>query len=50
MPNDDRVGNKKQEKIEKYQDLRQEIAYLWGIKMVLVIPIVIGALGMISQN
>ena len=50
MPNDDRVGSKEQEKIEKYQDLRQEIAHLWGMKKVQVIPIVIGALGMISQK
>ena len=50
VPNDDGVGSKEQEKIEKYQDLRQEIAHLWGMKKVQVIPIVIGALGMISQK
>ena len=50
VPNDNRVGSKEQEKIEKYQDLRQEIAHLWGMKKVQVIPIVIGALGMISQR
>ena len=50
VPNDDRFGSKEQGKIEKYQDLRQEIAHLRGMKKVQVIPIVIGALGMISQK
>ena len=50
VPNDDKVGSKEQEKTEKYQDLRQEIANLWGMKNSQVIPIVIGALGMISQK
>ena len=50
VPNDERVGSKEQEKIEKYQDLRNEIATLWGMKKVQVIPIVIGALGMISNK
>ena len=50
VPNDVRVGNKEQEKVEKYQDLRREIAALWGMKKTEVIPIVIGALGMISKK
>ena len=45
-----RVGNKEQEKVEKYQDLRREIAALWGMKKTEVIPIVVGALGMISKK
>ena len=50
VPNDVRVGNKEQEKVEKYQDLRREIAALWGMKKTEVIPIVVGALGMISKK
>ena len=50
VPNDVRVGNKEQEKVEKYQDLRREIATLWGMKKTEVIPIVVGALGMISKK
>ena len=50
VPNDVRVGNKEQEKVEKYQDLRREIAALWGMKKTEVIPLVIGALGMISKK
>ena len=50
VPNDVRVGSKEQEKVEKYQDLRREIATLWGMKKTEVIPIVVGALGMISKK
>ena len=50
VPNDVRVGNKEQEKVEKYQDLRREIATLWGMKKTEVIPIVVGALGMFSKK
>ena len=45
-----RVGTKEQEKVEKYQDLRREIEILWGMKKTEVIPIVVGALGMISKK
>ena len=50
VPNDVRVGTKEQEKVEKYQDLRREIEILWGMKKTEVIPIVVGALGMISKK
>ena len=36
------------EKIEKYKLLQDEIAIMWGMKEVTVIPIVIDALGIIS--
>ena len=45
-----RVGAKEQEKVEKYQDLRRDIAILWGMKKTEVILIVVGALGMISKK
>ena len=45
-----RVGTKEQKKVEKYQDLRREIEILWGMKKTEVIPIVVGALGMISKK
>ena len=34
----------------KYQQLRHEIASLWGLKKVDVIPVVIGALGDVSMK
>ena len=50
IPGDNRVGKKEEEKIEKYQQLRHEIAILWGMKKVDVIPVVIGALGAVSMK
>ena len=49
MPGDSRVGEKEREKIEKYQDLRREVAKLWNIKTT-VLPIVVGALGVVTKN
>ena len=44
------VGEKEKEKVEKYQDLKREIARLWTLKRVEVVPIVIGALGCITKE
>ena len=35
--------------MEKYQDLRREIARLWKLKRVEVVPVVIGALGSVTK-
>ena len=45
-PWDDRVY----EKIEKYQDLKREIGRLWGIRHLEVVPVVVGALGVVSKR
>ena len=50
VPGDKRVEQKEQEKIEKYGDLRREIKKIWKLKYVGVIPIVVGALGIVSNN
>ena len=47
VPNDSGILEK--EKIEKYQDLRREIAKLWSLKTS-VVPIVVGALGTVTNN
>ena len=36
--------------MEKYQDLRREIGRLWRLKMVDVVPVVIGALGSVTKG
>ena len=46
IPDDGRVRAKKEEKVEKYQDLAREIRMMWGVRYK-VIPIVVGALGTI---
>ena len=42
FPFDTRVNIKEKEKIEKYQDLKQEITRTWKCKTVKVVPIIIG--------
>ena len=48
-PMDQNIQKKEKEKIEKYQDLKFEIERIWKTK-VNVVPIVVGALGAISDN
>ena len=40
---DTRVIQKENEKVEKYQDLKREMARLWKLKSVVIVPVVIGA-------
>ena len=50
VPADVRVGEKEREKVEKYHDLKREIGILWKLKMVEVVPVVIGALGCVTKG
>ena len=50
IPGDDRVKDKELEKVEKYQLLKDEIAKVWQMQKVMVVPVVIGALGAVSVN
>ena len=50
IPGDIRVSEKETEKVEKYQDLRREIAKIWKIKEEKVVFIVIEALGSLSKT
>ena len=47
---DGRVIEREEEKREKYEDLRREVAKLWNVRKVVIIPIIIGALGTLSKN
>ena len=49
-PWDHRVSEKEGEKIQKYQDLRREIGRLWGIRHLEVVPVVVGALKVVSNR
>ena len=50
VPGDKRIGEKENEKAEKYQELKREIARMWNMRTVSVIPIVIGSLGKVTKN
>ena len=44
------MKDKELEKLEKYQLLKDEIAKVWRMQKVLVVPVVIGALGAVSSK
>ena len=50
IPVDARVCEKEIEKIDKHKPLKDEVARLWNMRKVTVIPIVVGALGTISSR
>ena len=49
-PFDTRIEKKEEEKCTNYSDLKYEIARIWKMKKVDVIPVVIGALGTVTKN
>ena len=48
-PGDHRLNEKRNEKLNRYSDLRLEIARMWDIKTI-IIPVIIGALGSIPED
>ena len=48
--NSNNNNDSKEEKISKYQNLKYEMATLWKMKKVEVIPIIVGALGAVLCN
>lgn len=49
-PGDNRILAKEKDKIEAYDLLKYEIQRLWGLRSVVIVPIVIGALGSVTVN
>ena len=49
IPEDGRVGEKEDEKIEKFQDLARDVRRMWGVRSK-VIPVVVGALGSVPPR
>ena len=50
IPGYERVKDKEIGKLEEYQILKEAVRRLWKMKTVTVMPIVIGALGAVSQR
>ena len=50
VPGDCRVYDKESEKIEKYQELKRELKRIWSLRKVQVVPVVVGALGCVSER
>ena len=49
-PGDKRIGEKENEKVEKYQGLKREIARMWNMRTVQGISIVVGSSGSVTKN
>ena len=49
-PFDTRINEKEQNKIEIYGDLRNEIKIIWKCRKVVIVPVIVGALGIISMK
>ena len=50
VPGDGRIKDKELEKIEKYQLLKEDVGRIWEMNKVKVLPVVICALGVISDK
>ena len=50
IPEDKRLIDKEKEDIEKHHNLKREIQRLWNLKKIDVIPVVLGALGRVTEN
>ena len=50
IPGDSRVCEKEVEKVDKYKPLKDKVARLWNMRKFTIIPIVVGALGAISNR
>ena len=50
VPGDKRIELKEQEKIGNYSELKQEVKKIWNLSQVVVVPVVIGALGVTSKR
>ena len=50
IPRDERVKEREVGMIEKNKVLKDEVARMWDMKEVIVIPVVVGALGAISTG
>ena len=50
VPGDSRIIDREQDKILAYQDLKYEIKRCRGLRKVMVIPVVVGAIGAVSPK
>ena len=50
FPEDGRVSETEDKKVEKYQDLAREIGTMWDVRTGQVIQVVMGALGSVPMN
>ena len=47
---DKKIESKEQKKIDNYRELRREVKKIWKLSVVVVVPVVIGALGVTPKR
>ena len=47
---DKKIESKEQEKIDNYRELRRKVKKIWKLSVVVVVPVVIGALGVTPKR
>ena len=50
VPNDYGLNRAEREKITKYQDLKNDIKQTWSLKEISIIPVVVGATGLVKKT
>ena len=50
VPSDFCINNAEIEKMTKYQDLKNEMKRSWKLKSIKIVPVIVGAMGMIKKN
>ena len=50
VPVDKRIELKEQEKIDSYSEVRREVKKFWNLSQVVVVPVVIGAQGVLLKR
>ena len=50
VPNDYGLNRAEREKNNKYQDLKNDLRTTWGLKEIELIPVIVGATGLVKNN
>ena len=50
VPNDFGINRAEREKVTKYQDLKNALKEEWGLEDISVIPVIVGATGLMKDN
>ena len=50
VPNDYGLNRAEREKTNKYQDLKNDLRTTWGLKEIELIPVIVGATGLVKKN
>ena len=50
VPGEERIELKEEQKVDSHSELRREVKKIWNLSQVVVVPVVIGALGVASKR